>query len=245
MSLLGKIRNRLLHLRLQPIRVFCFHQVSDTFNPRTMWKCDWTPTDVFKLKIENYSKEYTFITLPKAYQKLKNDTFRFRKYAVLTFDDGMKCIGDILPWLQEKNVPVTLFLSAKYLDGKSYYRGYDPYWEEQGLPIPAVAATDLYMTQEQIDQLQSPLIEIAIHGWEHIAVPEMLEEEFKTQTRLAVDRLETHPRYIPYYAYTYGRYTNRSVEILRQYQMIPVLCDGMKNYTWDGFIHREIADGES
>lgn len=244
MNVLNKIKKRWLHLRMQPIRVFCLHQVSDSFNPRTMWKCDWTQTDVFKSKIEQYSKEYTFISMSEAYHKLKNDTFRSSKYAVLTFDDGMKCLENILPWLHDKNIPITLFLSANYLDGKSYYRGYNPYWAEQGLPIPAVPATDIYMTQEQVDQLQSLLIEIAIHGWEHVSVPDMQEDEFERQTKLAVDKLETHPRYIPFYAYTYGRYNKESVAYLNQNKLIPVLCDGQKNYKFDGFIHRECIDGE-
>ena len=103
-----------MKLRLQPIRVFCFHQVSDEYAPLTMWEEDWTQTELFKRNIQNLKERgYTFISLPEAYFKLKNDSFRREKYAVLTADDGFKSMLNILPWLIEQRIPVTLFVNPK------------------------------------------------------------------------------------------------------------------------------------
>lgn len=42
MNICAKIRRKLLKLRLQPIRVFCFHQVSETFDEAyEKWKHNW------------------------------------------------------------------------------------------------------------------------------------------------------------------------------------------------------------
>lgn len=239
MNLCQKIHKRLTMLRLQPIRVFCFHLVSDVFDSLSGWECDWIQTDVFKRKVLSLKEEYTFISLQEAYEYLLHDTIRTKKYAVLTADDGMQCLSSILPWLEEQRIPITLFLSANYLDGKSYYLGYDAYWEKQGVAVPALAPSELYLTKEQIGGLQSPMYSIGIHGWKHVPVPSLKEEEFEQQTNMAIDDLSRYAQYIPFYAYTYGRHTNESDAFVRQKNLVPVLCDGKVNVKYDGYIHRE------
>ena len=85
MSLLKKIRRRIVRLRLQPIRVFCFHQVSELYNPLTMWECDWTQIDLFKQNILNLKEQYTFISLTEAHEKIKHDCFRNRRFQSIRF----------------------------------------------------------------------------------------------------------------------------------------------------------------
>ena len=64
-----KVRNRWKKFRLQPIRVFCFHQVSDTFDESTMKECDWLQTDVFKRIITDMrQKGYEFLSLQEAHE---------------------------------------------------------------------------------------------------------------------------------------------------------------------------------
>ena len=65
-----------MRLRLQPIRVFCFHQVSAEFDASTMWECDWMQIEEFKQRINTIRKEHTFISISEAYEKLRNDRFR-------------------------------------------------------------------------------------------------------------------------------------------------------------------------
>ena len=103
---------------LHPIQVFVFHQVSDVFEPETMWECDWTQTDAFKRHIQALKKKYTFISLTEVQRRLAQDKWRFRNYASLTSDDGWASLTNILPWLVEQKIPVTLFLNPSCLDGK-------------------------------------------------------------------------------------------------------------------------------
>lgn len=238
-DVIHRIQCKLLKFRLQPIRVFCFHQVSETFNPLSGWECDWIQTDAFKRKVLSLKEEYSFITLQEAHDHLSHDTIRTKKYAVLTSDDGMQSLSSILPWLEEQHIPITLFLSANYLDGKSYYSGYDAYWEKQGVDIPALSPSELYLTKEQIGNLQSPMYAIGIHGWKHEPVLNLTDDEFKRQTNMAIDCLSRHARYIPFYAYTYGRHTIESDAFVRKQNLVPVLCDGEVNVKYDGYIHRE------
>ena len=116
-----KIKRKWTKIRLQPIRVFCLHHVCEQFDADTMYPCDWMALDAFKKKINELRNQgYQFISLTEAYEHLKKDRFRYKKYAVLTFDDGYKSLLEVMPWLEEQQIPATLFINGKYLDGKSY-----------------------------------------------------------------------------------------------------------------------------
>ena len=119
-SLQRKVHRQWLKFWFRPVRVFCFHQVSDAFDSDTMWEGDWTQTDVFKSKISELKKIYTFVSLTEAFRHIADDKLRLKKYAALTADDGWASIKNILPWLAEQGIPVTLFLNPLYLDGKHF-----------------------------------------------------------------------------------------------------------------------------
>ena len=224
-KLLKKIRRKWMKLRLQPIRVFCLHHVCEQFDSDVMYACDWMALDEFKKKINVLrSQGYQFISLTAAYEHLKKDWFRCQKYAVLTFDDGYKSLKEVLPWLEEQKIPVTLFINGKYLDGKSYRE----------------TPKEQYLTYDELFSLTNPLIEIGHHGWEHTVATEMTEEELLVSLQKNIEILSAHPRYIPFWAYTYGIHNQRSDVTLSNNGMTLVLVDGGKNYKLKGSITREL-----
>ena len=226
-SILAKLKRKWIKLRLQPIRVFCLHHVCEKFDDESMYPCDWMELSIFKQKIEKLRKQgYKFISLTAAHYKLKNDIFRIKKYAVLTFDDGYKSLQEVLPWLEEQNIPATLFINGKYLDGYSYRE----------------TPNEEYLTYEELFALNSPLIEVGHHGWEHTYIPSMTESELIQSIQLNNDILSFHPRYIPFWAYTCGRYCNNTKNIIGKYGIIPVKIDGNMNYYWQGNIDRELLE---
>lgn len=214
-----------MKLRLQPIRVFCLHHVCEQFDADAMYPCDWVAMDEFKQKIIALRYQgYQFISLTKAYYHLKKDYFRRKKYAVLTFDDGYKSLNEVLPWLEEQKIPATLFINGKYLDGKSYRE----------------TPNEQYLTYDELFALTSSLIEIGHHGWEHKSVNDMSEAELIESMQKNIEILSSHPRYIPYWAYTWGRHTKSNNNCLLNSGIIPVLIEGNKNYKWIGAIDREL-----
>lgn len=215
----------LMKFCLQPIRVFCIHHVCNQFDMDTMYPCDWIAFDEFKQKINNLRRQgYQFISLIAAYEHLKKDWFRRKKYAVITFDDGYRSLLEVLPWLEEQNIPATLFINGKYLDGKSYRE----------------TPKEQYLTHGELFKLTSPLLEIAHHGWEHTDVIKMSEKEIEESLQKNVEVLFSHPRYIPFWAYTWGRNTNISDNCLKQNSIIPVIITGSTNYKYIGYIDREL-----
>lgn len=224
-SMLYRIYKKMIKIRLQPIRVFCFHHVCKTFDMDSMYSVDWMQIDEFKSKVQAMQQaRVEFISLTDANQHICHDWFRFKKYAVLTFDDGYASLKEILPWLEEQKIPVTLFINGKYLDGKSYRNN----------------PKEKYLTKEELFALTSPLIEIGNHGWEHTRVAEMTEEEFEQSVEKNVQLLSNHPNYIPFWAYTYGVYTDFTDSYLLEQHIIPVYIDGAKNYNDNKVVHREL-----
>lgn len=225
-----KLKRKAMHLRLSPIRVFCFHHVSDKFEPDTMMECDWTQTEVFKQHILALKeKRFTFIPLSEVTMHLEHDRFRFKKYAALVADDGWASLKNVLPWLDEQNVPVTLFVNPAYLDGNHF----------------RVRETERYLTQKELEQFASSYkgLSVASHGWEHKNVSGFSESSFQEDVDKSRQALCVFPCHIPYYAYPWGRHTSTNDRVLHDNGLIPVLMDGMKNYSDPLFIHRELLMG--
>ena len=248
MEFWNKIRRKLIKLRLQPIRVFCFHHVSDEYDPLTMWKCDWTQTELFKCNIQNLKEQgYTFISLSEAQGKLRRDWFRSKKCAILTADDGYKSLLNILPWIEEHQIPITLFVNTKYLDGKTW----NAINEEQArranpdVDMLRDVCSNLYLSKEELLQVAAmPNVTIGMHGHEHIDATQQSLEDFKKNVRLCQDALKDVPHVVPYFAYTWGRYNEATDKVLKDMGLIPVLVNGTKNYTYEGYIDRMAIDGK-
>ena len=224
-EIVAKIRRKWTKIRLQPIRVFCLHHVCAEFDAESMNACDWTDMDDFKQRVLTMRQDgVEFISLTKAYQYIRKDRIRRKKYAVLTFDDGYSSLKEILPWLNEQHITVTLFINGKYLDGKSYRKN----------------PKEKYLTKEELMALNSPLIEIASHGWEHNKVTDMTDNEFVASADRDVELLRKHPNYVPFWAYTYGVHTDKTDAYLRERGIVPIYIDGKKNYNEVYVIHREL-----
>lgn len=214
-----------MKLRLQPIYVYCLHHVSVTYDAESMNRSDWMQIDEFKHNVLALQQEgVKFISLSEAYNKITNDKIRHHKYAVITFDDGYTSLKEILPWLEEQQIPATLFINGKYLDGKSYRE--NP--QEQ------------YLTEGELYALTSQFIEIGSHGWEHTDASKMSKEEFEQNIVQNINILCAHPRYIPFHAYTWGKHTKVTDVYLLSQGMTPLYMDGQKNYNDANIIHREL-----
>lgn len=227
-SLREKIHRKLLHIRLQPIRVYCIHVVSDSYDPSTTWECDWLQTDVFKNRILEFRRKgILFISLSEAYEKIKQDLFRYTKYAVLTADDGDMSMLGILPWLEEQKIPITLFVCPAYLKGEI------PSDKKQRKP---------YMTYRDLNDLVNnyPIVSIASHSYKHDMIPSLSADAFIEDLNMAEDQLSKYSNKIPFYAYPGGHYTLYANEQVQKLGLIPVYCDGLANYNDNNCIHREI-----
>jgi len=219
------------------------------YDPLTIWECDWTQTELFKRNIMYLqSHGVNFISLSDAHEKLKRDRLRCKKYAVLTADDGYKSLHNILPWLAEQCIPITLFVNTKYLDGKSWSQ----INEEQARRVkPNVdmqkdVCPNLYLSKEEFIKVAAmPNVTIGMHGHEHIDATQQSLEDFKKNVRLCQDTLKDVPHVLPYFAYTWGRHNAETDEVLSEMGLTPVLVNGTKNYKNVKYIDRLAIDGKN
>lgn len=213
-----------MHLRLQPIRVFCLHHVCQCFDNETMHEGDWMALNLFQAKIKKMQQSgVEFLSLSEAYKHLKHDYFRRKKYAVLAFDDGYASLKEVLPWLKARCIPVTLFVNSDYACGKAYRE----------------TEKETYLT---IEELSAAQVEIGMHGLQHIDATKMGEYEFRFFVGETIQATAMLDGYIPFWAYTWGRHTPTTDSILKENGIIPVLVDGMKNYNNTSCIHRELLE---
>ena len=229
-SFFERLKHGLLRMRLHPIPVFVFHQVSDVFEPDTMWECDWTQTEVFKRTISALMRKYTFIPLSEVPEHLAKDKWRFRNYAALTSDDGWASLKNILPWLVEKKIPVTLFLNPSNLDGR--------HWNSR--------ETEKLLTREEVMEIVNdgfPYISVASHGWIHRNCKTMTPEEFADNVQKAEDALADFPTKVPFYAFASGFHRKVYLAYLRERQLTPVLVSGRNNEQDPTIIQRHCIDG--
>lgn len=223
--------------------VFVFHHVWKEYNPVLCAKEDSTQIEIFKRNIIQLQKRYTFISMAEAIHHLQHDTIRLRNYAVLTSDDGFASVLEVLPWLIERKIPITLFICPKYLDGQFCI----PVDEERirsqfpDVDIQEVASR-MFISREQLNALSSPLVTIGVHGYTHLHATTQTEKEFAEDVAMARKELQDYPLYQPYYAYPFGSHSAKTDQYVHQSGMIPVLCDGKTNYTWNGTISRICID---
>lgn len=216
-----------MKMRLRPIHIYCIHHVCEKFDAESMYACDWMNIDEFKATVTNIQKMgVNFVSLTEAHHHIRKDWVRCKRYAVLTFDDGYASLKEILPWLEEKKIPVTLFINGKYLDGKSFRE----------------TSKEKYLTKEELFAINNSLVEIANHGWEHKRTNEMTMDEFVNSIEKNIEILSSHPNYRPFWAYAYGAYTNKSNAALLAHHLIPVYVNGEPNIYFKGYLGRELLN---
>lgn len=241
-GIINKISRKFTQLRLQPIRVFCFHQVSEIFDPDVYCKPDWVPTSYLKQFIEDLQKDgYEFISLVDAYSYIKKDIVRCKKYAVLTADDGLKCQLDFVPWLEEHNVPITLFVNVETLNGDVCGKPMKEHFQIECKEEEMRHAKQLYIERKDL-KMVSDIVSIGMHGVNHNEVTHMSDEEFRRVVEECKDKIGLFEKYIPFYAYTFGKYAFNTDAILHSANVVPVLTDGLKNYDDLNYVHREVIE---
>lgn len=235
------IYKRFRKIFLKPIHIYCFHHVSEKHDPLLCGIEDWKQRSRMEEQLLKMQKEYSFISLDDAIHHLKKDFTRTKKYAVLTTDDGLKDAWKMTSWLVEHNIPLTMFINSKYLDGKSYK-------ELDAIRITSVNENaDIesvikrqYITKEELWSITSPLVTVALHGYEHLDSTKISLKSFMENIENDIAALKHHPCFRPYMAYPWGKHNAITDRLLRDMGIIPILMDGQANYKEITCIHREI-----
>jgi len=244
--ILEKIHHVLIRLCFRPIRIFVFHHVSDMHDPLICAIEDWTQMDQFKRNILSLQKQYRFISLTRALKKLKYDWFRFGNYAVLTTDDGLSSVLELLPWLEERKIPLTMFVNSRYMECDVLKTVHLERLKEiaPDADIKNIAEK-MYLSKDQVFALNSSFIEIGMHGHDHLNAQRITEGKFEEDFEVGKKILQSHPRYIKAYAYPWGKHTIESTTYMDKLGIVALAVKGGKNYVWKPCLNRECIDNIS
>ena len=236
-DIISKLDRKLMRLRLRPVRVFCFHGLCETddINP------DSIPTSFLKETIQQLlNSGYKFISLKEAHDHIKNDKIRRNRYAVLTADDGLKCQLEVLLWLEEKSIPITLSLNVLSLSNKVCGLPYRKWYHIEDKDTERQYAEQLYISESELQEIKSNLVTFALHGVNHDEPStEISIDDFKRDVEACMQKFSSSKHYVPSSAYKYGKHNRNTDEVLRQYSITPILVDGEMNYNDVSCIHRE------
>jgi len=140
------------------------------------------------------------IPMSELQQWLKGQKSIPKRAAVLTFDDAYESVFEyVFPYLKKRGIPMTIFVIADFIGGKS-----NLYGQRGGRPRR-------HLNLDQLKTLlQSGLVEVGAHGYRHLnltrADDDQLRHEICTAKALLEDTLKLE---VPYFAYPYGGVTER------------------------------------
>ena len=232
-----RFRRKWMKFRLQPIHVFSFHEIGEF----CAGSSDWLPTEFLQSTLTRMQSDgYVFISLQEVYQHIKNDTFRTKKYAALTADDGLNCQLDILPWLEEHQIPITLFLNVTSVEQIECGLPYKKWFKIRAKEEDKDFAKEIYLNEDTITNFDAQYVTIGSHGYKHNeSVTEMSQREFEEDVQRCMSKFSQYPTYVSFYAYPYGKRNQMTDTVLKKSDIIPVRIDGQKNYNDSTVIHRE------
>jgi peptidoglycan/xylan/chitin deacetylase (PgdA/CDA1 family) len=147
----------------------------------------------------------------------------------MTSDDGWASLKNILPWLKEQEIPVTLFLNPGYFDGQHFRE----------------RASEKYLLENDINEIATSFhnVSFGMHGWEHVRATDKDEDGFRSDVEHTMHALQAHKCFVPFYAYTWGKYNKMTGRVLSDLGVVPVMIDNETNRDDLSCIHRELLDG--
>ncbi len=177
-----------------PIMSLLYHRVADV-HPNT-WTIGW---ERFRYQMEWLRERFDVVSLAEAQQRIATDE-NTRPTVCITFDDGYAENCDkAIPWLIEKNIPVTYFVTSDNI--------------LSGRPFPHDVAANCLLepnTAAQIQTMAEAGIEIGAHTRTHpdlgrVTCLEELTEEIVGSKQDLEALLE---RRVRYFAFPYGLHEN-------------------------------------
>lgn len=212
-----------------PVSILFYHRIADT-NPN-----DWTmPVRLFEWQIDWLRERFDFVTLREAQRRLSNGA-SYRPAVAITFDDGYSenCEAAI-PFLLERNVPFTYFVSTQIVRDQTGF----PHDLEAGIRLRPNTITELR-------SMADAGVEIGAHTRTHPDLgssidPAWLHKEIVGSIEDIESWTGRRPRY---FAFPFGQVHNMTSEAMRVAHDagIEAVCSAYGAYNLPDQISEEIG----
>ncbi len=181
-------------------RILLYHEFTKTEPEEERYSVISTPRRFEENMLYMLDAGYSIIPLEALLEYRKGQRALPEKCVVITFDDGyLSNYTMIYPILKKYHIPATIFVTVCNMN-------VDPN----------------KMTWKQMREMEeSGLVNIQSHSWMHVYHDSLPADELRgyVEKSFAVLEEELGPRKVRLFAYPHGRYSETSVEILKEYDV--------------------------
>jgi len=168
--------------------------------------------DAYAISITNFKEQmlfliwegYKIISLQELVDSLTRPyKFFFKKYAVLTFDDGYQDFFlNAVPILQQYKLPATVFIVTEML-------GKTAEWSQESRNVRL-------MTEKEILKIREIGIDVGGHTRRHVDLTELNERDLKNELECSRQKLiDWGENFFPF-SYPWGRYSKREILAIKK-----------------------------
>ncbi len=156
-------------------------------------------------------------------------------HVAITFDDGFRSVAaHALPVLQERHIPVTIFVPSAQL-------GRRPEWEMES---DCTDGSECVMELAELRALPRDWVTIGSHTRTHAHLAELAEDEIRAELAGSRRELETQlGRRVDLLAFPYGNYDQRVLAVARSegYQRCFAVSPGVSRFAATEFVIPRVA----
>lgn len=198
-----------LMFKKEMIVILTYHRVNDKSDFITQGM-DGRDVSVknFERHIRYLKKNYQIISLDDFIRYVKEENGLPKKSAIITFDDGYQDnYTNAFPILRRYNVPATIFLIADFITAKKLMWLHRFYYHLELLSPDEEAhiASEIYLSGDQIREMNRAGISIGSHTLTHRVLPQLNEDEVKNEilgSKRKIEEILEKP--ILHFAYPFG-----------------------------------------
>lgn len=149
----------------------------------------------------------TFVRMSELAASLRGECSLPRRAGMLALDDGYSCVADhVVPLLEGLDIPLTVFVVPGLVGKESHF-----YVGKGGRPARHMGVEELRGI------LETGLVEIGANGFDHLDLTTATDSVLARETAGAKQCLEEMLKVeVPYYAYPFGRFSDRAVEAVKR-----------------------------
>ena len=171
----------------------------------------------FKKHLEYYKNHYRISELELLRAFYEDKASLPRNPLFITFDDGWKSSYDLLPIIEDMNIPITVFLTTGLIGTNKKSIPISNYSKDKTLIIDDTSPTESYRTMLSLEEIKEmrKLVNFQSHGVNHHLSTKITSYQLESElieSRKIIEKITGKPVYA--FAYPYNRASEKEAKIV-------------------------------
>ena len=172
-------------------------------------------SEIFRKHIEFLSKHFNILGLEDLRNHIENKTPLQKRALFITFDDGWLTNYGLMPIIEEKKVPVSIFLTTDLIGTKKKPPPISHY--HNMLDMKNTYQVDIKRTMLNYDEIKemSTIVNFQSHGVHHVPSTHISQERLRSdllESKKIIEGITGKPVYA--FAYPYNRASEKEAKIV-------------------------------